>query len=300
MTEVLLHEYQGRLFAVEHIINGKTFDDVVLLIGGLGNGLTDIHYIQPLKEALGKNSWGLVAILTSSSYRGWGTGSIARDAQEITALVKHLISIGKKRIVLLGHSTGTQDIIYYLTQQYPGDDNDLGTRPKVTGVILQASVSDRDGYVNYHGEESWKERLDFAKEWVKNGRADHVLPPLYSKEFSGTPITAERWVSLQEVRGGEDFFSTDLNDDDFKKTFGKISVPLLVAYGENDQYTTKDLEVKKNMVEKFKRNTDPKYWSEFSGLVKCADHAVIGPSSPNPEVAIKDFLERVTSFLESL
>ena len=41
-----------------------------------------------------------------SSYTGWGYSSLANDVEDIAALVKYLISLGKKRIVLLGSSTG--------------------------------------------------------------------------------------------------------------------------------------------------------------------------------------------------
>ena len=51
-------------------------------------------------------------MLLSSSYGGWGVASLAGDAEELRELLAHLTARrGVKRVVLLGHSTGCQDIV---------------------------------------------------------------------------------------------------------------------------------------------------------------------------------------------
>jgi hypothetical protein len=51
-------------------------------------------------------------VLLSSSYAGWGTASLAGDAAELRTLLAHLTGVrGARRVVLMGHSTGCQDIV---------------------------------------------------------------------------------------------------------------------------------------------------------------------------------------------
>lgn len=106
------------------------FEDVVIFIGGLGDGLMAVPHIEPLAQRLQQHGWSLVQLLTSSSYDGWKIGSVERDAEEIGQCVGHLRLLGRKRIVLLGHSTGCQDVVQY--HMHP--------RELVNGSILQAPV----------------------------------------------------------------------------------------------------------------------------------------------------------------
>jgi len=41
-----------------------------------------------------------------SSYTGFGFSSLANDAEDLAAFVGYLRQIGKKRVVVMGHSTG--------------------------------------------------------------------------------------------------------------------------------------------------------------------------------------------------
>ena len=114
-----LHTYlpAKRLVAVESGAVGAS--DAVLFIGGLGDGLNAVPFIEPLARRLATRGWALVQVLTcvashvtssllisSSSGPGWGTGTVQRDAEEILEAVRFFHDLGRKRIVLLGHSTG--------------------------------------------------------------------------------------------------------------------------------------------------------------------------------------------------
>lgn len=44
----------------------------------------------------------------TSSFNGFGFARLADDVADISALVKYLRSIGRQKIVLMGHSTGCQ------------------------------------------------------------------------------------------------------------------------------------------------------------------------------------------------
>uniref|UniRef100_A0A060T1W2 ARAD1C24134p n=1 Tax=Blastobotrys adeninivorans TaxID=409370 RepID=A0A060T1W2_BLAAD len=292
-----VHQYARRLVAIEHPTkSGNAHKRVVVFVGGLGDGLFTVPYVTPMAEELDNVGWGVVQVLLRDSYLGWGTGSLAKDAQDITKAISYLYStVGKESIVLMGHSTGTQDAMYYLTQQYKGDNNDLDKRPKLSGVILQAPVSDREGAYNFDGKMQTEENVRTATKLIEEGRGDHVLPPDFSGFSSEAPVSAERFVSLTAVRGGDDFFSSDLTEQDFEKTFGQISTKLLVLYSGKDEFVPKWVD-KQKLVDTWK-SIAKSVWSEYGGVVQGARHAV---DEQSDDGAQQDLINRVVNFVKTI
>lgn len=66
-----------------------------------------------------------------SSYTGYGTGSLRRDYEDMSACITYLLSTGKRLVVLMGHSTGSQDSVHYVLNQ-----PDKPSSPGVAGVIV--------------------------------------------------------------------------------------------------------------------------------------------------------------------
>jgi hypothetical protein len=59
--------------------------------------------------------WTIAEVLLSSSYRGWGTSSLQKDVKELAECVGYFSSLRPGReIVLMGHSTGCQDVMEYV------------------------------------------------------------------------------------------------------------------------------------------------------------------------------------------
>lgn len=81
--------------------------DTLLFMGGLGEGFTTVPYVSGLADAL--EDWSVVEVLTTSSYYGWGMGSLKRDVEELSQAVAYIKQIRPHgRVVLLGHSTGNE------------------------------------------------------------------------------------------------------------------------------------------------------------------------------------------------
>ncbi|EKD13179.1 uncharacterized protein L3040_002981 [Drepanopeziza brunnea f. sp. 'multigermtubi'] len=68
---------------------------------------------------------------------GWGTSSLLKDAYELSECVTYFGGIKTGKIVLMGHATGCQDIMEYLTGTFNR------SRPKIDGGTLQGTRSDR-------------------------------------------------------------------------------------------------------------------------------------------------------------
>ena len=85
--------------------------NVILAIGGLGDGPHTVPYFHDLAARLDAANtspkYSVFQIRLKSSFVGFGTSSLAEDVAHISSLVKYLRRIGKEKIVLLGHSTGS-------------------------------------------------------------------------------------------------------------------------------------------------------------------------------------------------
>ena len=85
--------------------------NAVVFIGGLTDGPHTVPYIRTVAKHLEDSNsldYSVFEIRMRSSFLGFGTSSLARDVEDISALIKYLRGRGKERIVLFGHSTGCQ------------------------------------------------------------------------------------------------------------------------------------------------------------------------------------------------
>lgn len=86
--------------------------NAIIFIGGLGDGPHTVAYIRTVArhlETAGKElEYSVFEIRLRSSFIGFGTTSLTNDVEDIAALVKYLRGLGKEKIVLFGHSTGSQ------------------------------------------------------------------------------------------------------------------------------------------------------------------------------------------------
>ena len=60
-----------------------------ILIGGLSDGLLPVPYTKQLETACHERGWSLVQPIISSSYLGFGHGSLERDTKEIRCVSPH-------------------------------------------------------------------------------------------------------------------------------------------------------------------------------------------------------------------
>ncbi|KAK6455133.1 uncharacterized protein RJT20DRAFT_54897 [Scheffersomyces xylosifermentans] len=302
----VIHTYGPNLTAFEFTTTPtEPAPNVVLFVGGLGNGLLDVPYLPPLAERLRSlktrdGNWVLIQILIRSSYSGWGTSSLRNDTRDISALIKYLRSpIGgnRKKIILHGHSTGCQDTLEYLSVK--SYEPDFDSSASVDGGILQAPVSDSEAFRSVSGipEDKFDQLVKVVEdEYLAQGKKNVILPEKYRKLSFSTPISAYRFHSLASKRGDDDYFSSYLTEEDYKKSFGKVKKPLLVLYGSKDEFVP-DYVDKEKLVSDWKQATDPTFWSPLSKLLKGAIHN-IGPGSD--EGAEADFIETVVSFIQDL
>lgn len=248
--------------------------NVVVLLGGLGDGFMTIPYTEALSERLKAESVSFVQVLMESSYSGYGLSSLQVDMVAISLLVKHLKEQrGKQKVVLLGHSTGCQDIMW-LNSKWAFSE----VASVVVGGILQAPVSDRE-YAEATMEYSMNELLEWAQ----------TVDPSTVHPTEDPPITASRIKALYERGGEDDFFSTDLSLVERRTKLPFSHIPLMVVFSEEDEYFPyqgKRTQFLKDLEEAWPQIVDTK-------LLMGADHGLCHPA------AQQEFFNAIMSFIRN-
>lgn len=284
------HQYSKHQVAFEFDPIGSK--KVLIFVGGLFSGLASVPYLPLLASKLSELGWTLIQIQFSSSLTGWGTGSLQRDSEEISQLVEYLRSEKggqRETIGLMGHSTGCQNTIHYLTQFGSNSGDKL-----LDFGILQAPVSDRVAFGENTPKEVIQKGLEIAKDLIDQGRSDEFMTMEYAKYFAGCPISAYRYYSLMAVRGDDDYFSPDLTEKDFETTFGKLQQPLLILYSGCDEFVPEWLN-KEELLNRWIKSS-PKMISPLSKIVKGGIHDLGSTSTDDaPEVAVSTAVEFIKS-----
>ncbi|KAJ5220431.1 DUF1749-domain-containing protein [Penicillium chermesinum] len=333
----ILHHYTETLVTFEYTTAAAKKPHSLVFIGGLGDGLATTSYMADLAKALLPTQWSLFILNTTSSYQSWGLGHLDRDTNEIAQCIRYIKdykteNFGDGKIVLMGHSTGSQCVLHYLYRPNPftsrsAFDSSLEhvDRLPLDGAIMQAPVSDREAIQlciqHGFGSKSPGEMRSIcdqmeaiSREAVKTqGIYDTLLPlELTSAIYpSNTPISCRRFLSLYspdspQTPSEEDLFSADLSDEQLSKTFGMIQQQGLLRYRLMVLYSGADQAVpaavnKETNLSRWKDATDHsgkfKIWDEdHTAIIPNASHALSNDDQAKP----REFLvERVLGYLQS-
>lgn len=290
-----------------------------------------------LVRALQPTEWSLFTLNVTSSYQSWGLGHLDRDTNEIAQCLRYIKDyktekFGDGKIVLMGHSTGSQCVLHYLYRpnpftSLPAFDPALEhtDRLPLDGAIMQAPVSDREA-VNLcieHGfggnsPSEMKNICDqmeaISREAIKKDSIHDTFLPIELTSAiypSNTPISCRRFLSLYSPDsphspGEDDLFSADLNDSELAKTFGMIHQQgllrhkLMVLYSGADQAVPASVDKEKNLA-RWKNATDHggkfQIWDDdHTSIIPNASHALSNDDQAEP----RQFLvEKVLSYLQT-
>ena len=320
------------LVTFEYTSNAVSQPHSILFVGGLGDGLATTSYTADLVQGLQQTPWSFFTLNLASSYQSWGLGSLDDDTDKIATCLQYIKEYksskygeGKSKIVLMGHSTGSQCTVHYLYRPNPHTSKHLN-RPAIDGAIMQAPVSDREAilWILRHGfgdttpeklREVYNKIETLAKEAVKtNPSFDTILPLKLTSEIypADTPLSARRFLSLAspdspENPSEDDLFSSDLRDDQLKRTFGLIQERQLLkgrfmALISGADASVPDWVDKNKLLARWKNAVDHdgkfSIWdSERSGIIPGASHALSNDDQAEPR---KFLVKRVTDYLNTV
>ena len=110
-------------------------------------------------------------------------------------------------------------------------------------VALQAPVSDREGAMM---EPKYQENVQYARSLVATGKAEEMMP----RDVFWAPITAKRFLSLQDIDGDDDFFSSDLTNEQMHDRLSHVGdvgrqsgLKLIATFSAKDEYVPKHVDV---------------------------------------------------------
>ncbi|EFQ98173.1 dolichol-phosphate mannosyltransferase [Nannizzia gypsea CBS 118893] len=328
----VLHQYSAGLNCFEYKSDtaSKAKPHALLLIAGLSDGLCTVPFMNDLAGSLESTKWSVFFVMLSSSHTGWGMSSLDKDVEELGRCIDYVKALKARenqgeselaKIAIMGHSTGSQDVLHYLYTQAPEQ-----TRPAVDGAILQAPVSDREstlsiletGTASDSAEvinEIFYELVDVAKSNPNEKDNGYILPIALTSRIgfpSNVAVSSKRFLSLTSPDSPEspledDLFSSDLEDKRLQETFGMIGKrgylkgSILVLPGGSDEYIPEWVDME-SLIKRWETATkagsdNPAIWDESCGVVPGARHSPQGKWQVKP---IQDLLSRVQGFLTRL
>ncbi|KAH9884574.1 hypothetical protein F4778DRAFT_774588 [Xylariomycetidae sp. FL2044] len=248
--------------------------NALVFIGGLGDGPHTVFYPRAIAqhlEAQPELGYSVFEFRLKSSFMGFGFARLADDVADISSLVKYLRGIGKQKIVLMGHSTGSQDCMEYTSSSYD--------KEPVEGYILQAPASDRDALASETGVAQLDESVEVARKMIANGEGHQRMPLRHMPDsFKDTPISATRFYALAAKDGEDNYFSPDLSTETVRPYWSRIDKPLLILHSENDEFVPRTVE-KGPLIKSWMSLCRPGIASELSGIIPGASHRVEEPGA---------------------
>lgn len=144
---------------------------------------------------------------------------------DIQGAVDFVKAAGVRDVILSGHSTGCQKIVYYAARTAAKPDR------AVRGLILLAPISDYAGTEERVGKRVYARALAAATKAVRSGKPHALL----SEKVWARPIDAQRWLSLYTPGSAEEIF-TYAQPRRAPRTLRRSKLPLLVLLAEKDEY----------------------------------------------------------------
>ncbi|MBI2183901.1 MAG: alpha/beta fold hydrolase [Thaumarchaeota archaeon] len=166
---------------------------VVFVHGTRGNALVGAGF---LGQNLARYGYTTLSINMRSSGISYEVSVFEDVSKDLAGVVKYLSSLGVRKIVLLGHSLGSTDVVYYATTE-----ND----PLVKALILSGAPADIKGravddFKTVDPKAPRKEYNSFvakAKLLVKQGKGETLLIAPTSGGHGQMPISAESFLSYR-------------------------------------------------------------------------------------------------------
>lgn len=162
------------------------------------------------------------------------------SVHDIEAGVAFLRAQGFSKVIVVGHSTGSNKVCYYAASQ---------NNNSIVGYVLAGPVSDR----NTPGVDLAQIRRNIQKMkiQVKQGKGEMIVEDVYDM-----PMTPKRYVSLLDSEDMFDYFGMGKK---LKSFLSKIRKPLLIILGEKDEYLNKPARTALKVFDRYA--VSPKYKS---------------------------------------
>lgn len=242
------------------VLPKKKSDTALIWLHGLSSRFSSGQaLIQELSSTCRKNGIGYfkfntrghdIAARNGEKIIGAGFEKFEECVFDIRAMIRFARFLGFKKIILAGHSTGTNKILYYL---YKTQDR------AVKGLALLGPISDISVGIKFFGKEKIEKDIQLAKNLQRKKGALMIR-----KDGVWSP---QRFLSLNQAGSKEDVFPYHHPHAEWKE-LKSIHVPLAVIIGSRDEYLDRPA---KNLIELFRKHaTSTKLFT--GGIIPKANH----------------------------
>ncbi|MEK9185456.1 MAG: DUF1749 domain-containing protein [Patescibacteria group bacterium] len=218
-------------------------------IHGTASNFYEEYFIEVLTGKLAQQGVSMLSTNNRGTgvYDAWqGNGAAVEIFSDclidINSWIEFALEQGYERIILSGHSLGTEKVIYYMTYGKYTD--------KVSALVLLAPATSP-------GSEpilvkDYEEKLESARVLIQEGKGKVFLD---RNAYGGImPKSAESYVDFSDLNPKFDdalpFHKKHL------PSFGKIKIPILAVIGDQEEYTV--IPIKEALALMRKENPDTK------------------------------------------
>ncbi len=206
-------------------------------------------------------------------FGGAGFEKFTDCVYDIDAYVNFFLAKGYTEIILIGHSTGANKVAYYLLQK---------PNRAVIGGVLAAPISDIAGTRHALGGKKFDSLVASITAQAKGKSGDEIVRVPVDPGI----LTYDRFLSMYTPGTAEDMFPYYAAQA--WPRFRKITKPLLVVIGENDEWLDRPVA---SYLHGFIANADRKTKLR-SAVIKNSDHSYVG--------AEKRFAAAVSQWIQTL
>ena len=210
-------------------------DKVIIHVHGMAGNFYENLFLDAMAETFTRNGWAFLALNTRGhdyvadfpiagpTEKNMRVGNFREKFEDCTKDIKAWIDVaeakGYKQIVLQGHSLGAVKVAYYLAK----------TQDKRINRLILASPPDMIGLFENDGDEH-KQRLELAKQMVKDGKAQDMMP---GKVWGYYHLSPQTYLNFTQRDSDIDVFNT-YDKQKPSKTLQAITIPTLAFCGSKD------------------------------------------------------------------
>jgi pimeloyl-ACP methyl ester carboxylesterase len=211
--------------------NSKT---ILINIHGTASNFYENYYMQPLTKAaleqnisiLSTNNRG-AAVMQVYPHAGAALEHFEDCLIDIDAWIEFALSKGYKKIILQGHSLGSEKVVYYM--------NKGKHRDKVKKIVL-LGPADSYGETERLLRNKKKKLIEEAKKLVKNGNSEQFLTSVWLCHGDVLPKGADSFLNFFDY-DSENSKTLPFRNGKNLYLYSQIKIPILVVIGDKKEYT---------------------------------------------------------------
>ena len=223
------------------LLSTKKKESIIINIHGTADNFYDNDFIWEIAKTLEPFNVSMLSVNNRGSYNleFYDYGPTARrnsgasveifeeSVIDIDAWVKFALSLGYKKIILQGHSLGTEKVVYYMSKgKY---------RSKISSIIL-LGFSDSYGTHYEYFKKTTTKLLAEAKALVKNKKAYQFLTKEWLSHAGVLPQSAEAHLNFFKP-SSELSKAFPIRQGKNLSMYQNIKVPILGIIGDRGEYT---------------------------------------------------------------